>query len=92
MQLTYSDGHGSNLMANMLAAQRFSCYGLDLVYLRGSRGWEAELATESACDEVSRRTGVDEGCNWERFITGSKLDNRGERTHIGDLWLYGTHH
>ncbi len=73
-------------MANLLAAQRFPNYVLDLVYLRGSRSWEAELATESACDEV------DEGCNWERLITGSKLDNSGVRTHIGDLWLYGTHH
>ncbi len=53
-------------MANLLAAQRFPNYVLDLVYLRGSRSWEAELATESACDEVSRRTGVDEGCNlWQ---------------------------
>ncbi len=74
-------------MANLLAAQRFTNYRLDLVYLCGSRGWEA-----SSCDEVSRRTGVDEGCNWERLITGSKLDNSGERTHIGGLWLYGTHH
>ncbi len=73
-------------MANLLAAQRFPNYVLDLVYPRGSRSWEAELATESACDEVSRR--VDEGCNWERFITGSKLDNSGERTYWGPVALW----
>ncbi len=43
-------------MANLLAAQWFANYGLDLVYLRGSRGWEA---TESSGDEVSRRTEPD---------------------------------